>query len=1203
MTSEMPSNNSQMKSLPALPESLSRLQNSYIVLDKLCVLLQKQRVSLNIDILKQYKDLFSVETFRELQVVCSNTIRVTVHALSGIETIELHPPGLSDAKSNSRINAVLKSLIAVAKKAYSEHTGLNESLKEFKLKWARVEKEGWPEGLEISSRFTTTKEIPYADDGMMANENKESACAVLMGKREFEIGDSNDSFGLIANSLKRIRELHFYKGQIVHTKILPPRIAVYRELAFQLPAILHKALINNLRIEPAKFYAHQAIAIDAIRAASSVAISTSTSSGKSLIYNIPILEHCLANPDTTALYLFPTKALAQDQLRALDVFCGQKSTGNVLLPVISCCLDGDTSYSDRQTACKVGGGNIILSNPDMLHSSLMPEHSTYARIFRNLRYVVIDESHHYKGAFGAHVSAVLKRLVRVCQLYQGETCKLLQFILCSATIENPQDLLYKLTPQEFLSGKVVTVGLEDEGSPCGERYVCVWNPPLKDVTKSCVEHYEDAGNKRKIDHVESTPCDIDLSAWQRRAEFSPDYEGMAEPTGFLPHSEEVPRAVFIASTATATAPSDDLAMQMFLDSAECRVKKPVSFKALHPRKPGGSSISSMIPTCRRELTDDNKTLNNARLRVSSITETAQLLVALLYCNLRVICFAGTRKLVELILARARHEIRNGELRGESRVPLEEEHIYAYRGGYSLEERRNIEKRLFQGELKGVVATCALELGVDIGTLDATITLGYPGTISSFKQQMGRAGRRGNQCLSFFVCFECLIDQYFARRPEFLLGQSEPVMLNVENLFIVRGHIACASKEIMLNSLESAPNEENEGGFISANSSIRTSKSAEPSLDYKMWGKSYVEAVQNLVHTNVLIANDAFRAGMMRHSSMSAASIVWRYGNAGKADQPARRIALRLIDPITISVIDTATGKMIDSMGYSRSFFECFQGAVVCAQGKAYLIDDLSLTEKIARCHAERVSYHTVAQNFTEINIVKPLEILSISLFEYGIVQVVSRVHGFNRVANNTGEVLEFCQLNLPALELETRACWINIPTSVCVALEQRNLNRFEAIHTVNHILQAIASLTCQADGDVDTEHFPTTMNQRVLLYDKRPGGLGFCESLLEREVETVDKAILLLESCECRKGCPSCLFSSTCSCYNRNLSKKGGLALLKLISMKMGDERKCIRDDRSDLESPRKKRRENLQQISRFPLARENNMKPSIIGEWTKLPQ
>ncbi|HUW95667.1 MAG TPA: DEAD/DEAH box helicase, partial [Anaerolineae bacterium] len=444
--------------------------------------------------------------------------------------------------------------------------------------------------------------------------------------------------------IEHLKSLPSYQGQVCHVEHISARKARYGDLARPLPRPLLRALdaagVSDL-------YAHQAAAISAVRDGHHVAVTTSTASGKTLCYNLPVLESLHGDPSGRGLYLFPTKALAQDQMRNLGELV--RSAG---LDLLCGTYDGDTPRSERGRIRKTA--SILLTNPDMLHMGILPNHRLWAQFLANLRFVVVDEAHAYRGVFGSHVACVLRRLRRLCRRYRSEPV----FICCSATIANPAEHVENLTG-------LPPVVIADDGSPRGSRDFVLWNPPFVDEKKSA--------------------------------------------------------------------------------------------------------------------------------RRSANVEASRLFTELVRHGLRNITFTKARKVAELILHYSREILAKED---PDLVPL----IRSYRAGYLPRERREIEQALFRGKLLGVTATTALELGVDIGALDATVLVGYPGTVASTWQQAGRSGRGARDSVSFLIGLDNPLDQYFMRHPEQLFGSSpENALLDAGNLYVLRGHLPCAAYEMPLSS--------------------------------------------------------------------------------------------------------------------------------------------------------------------------------------------------------------------------------------------------------------------------------------------------------------------------------------------------------------------------------------------------------------------
>ncbi|MFA5317739.1 MAG: DEAD/DEAH box helicase, partial [Dehalococcoidales bacterium] len=449
--------------------------------------------------------------------------------------------------------------------------------------------------------------------------------------------------------LEYLRAQPDYIDQIVHVEDIPPRRADYAELEQPLPTALETSL-NQQHLLP--LYTHQAEAVNLVRHGHNVMVATRSASGKTLCYNIPVLAAILDEPASTSLYLFPTKALAQDQARGLrEMACPTLLTLNQFAT-----FDGDTPQAERSEIRK--RGRIILTNPDMLHLGILPNHQLWAGFLRHLRFIIIDEAHSYRGIFGSHVSEVLRRLRRILRQYGANP----QFIGCSATIANPGEHIQKLVGLPF---EVVT----DDGSPSGGKDFVFWNPPLLDKAKST----------RRSANSEATSIFVELVRQERRT----------------------------------------------------------------------------------------------------------------------ITFARSRRLTELLYRYAREKLAQTS-------PGMDTRIMPYRAGYLPEERRRIERDLFEGRLVGVVATNALELGINIGDLEATVITGYPGSIASTWQQAGRSGRGRQRSLSFLIGLENPLDQYFMHHPDFFFGKSfENALVNPENPYILKAHLICAAWERPLDSGDEA----------------------------------------------------------------------------------------------------------------------------------------------------------------------------------------------------------------------------------------------------------------------------------------------------------------------------------------------------------------------------------------------------------------
>lgn len=714
--------------------------------------------------------------------------------------------------------------------------------------------------------------------------------------------------------------------------------------------------------------------------------------------------------------------------------------------------DGDSSLGDR-ILIKNGHGNIILTNPDMLHHTLLPNHNQWKRIFTNLKYVIIDEAHAYSGAFGTHVALVLRRLARICFFYG----KLPQFICCSATIANPKEFVKQLIPLEWLqlvSSKLkksentgdlnlVVIDSSLDGSPQGERTIVFWNsnssPPI---------------NKTSKPSIPANTC----------------YDSIAP--------------------------------------LNCYDKQYVDFK------PDFQPLENF---------NEEKPEENLQT-FSTIYETALLFSKILTYKLRTIAFCKTRKLVELVYKYSRQILSQW-----NREDLLKS-ISSYRGGYTKEERRQIESLLFNNDLLGVMTTSALELGIDVGSLDVSLIMGFPGSYSSLWQQIGRSGRSERPGLAIIVCFNSPLDQYFVKNPQILLETScEASIIDIENPLILKGHLLLASKEIPLNF------------------SFDLFSSENP--EQSMWGNSYVSLLSSLYESNSLVLQNP----IFNDKSILDCELV------SKLTSEDLNINLRMIDPITISIKELETNEIIDRIEYTRAFFELFEGAIFLHRGKQYLIHKLDLKSLVATAKRNHDNYFTSALNNSMIYLIKVIKFDSHNLFNYGIIQVVHIVKGFIKKKFGSGKPFDEGKCSLPPLEYETQGLWVDLPIELKSLLEIQNIIPHHAIHSTNHVLATICPLRSQCDPtDLASEHDISSEAHihpfRLMLYDKRPGGLGTCCSLFDQRKELLQLALNLVKSCGCIEGCPCCIFDGRCTGYNDCLSKQGAIVILEYLNNKLTEK-------------------------------------------------
>ncbi|MDZ4806537.1 MAG: DEAD/DEAH box helicase [Candidatus Eisenbacteria bacterium] len=735
--------------------------------------------------------------------------------------------------------------------------------------------------------------------------------------------------------LGRIEAERHYAGQIVNVTRLPERPARHADPREPLSVPLRSAL-SARGID--RLYAHQAEAINLAREGEHVVVVTGTASGKTLAYNLPVVERLMAEPDSTALYLFPTKALAQDQLKGLTRFLETASAAlppedDLITSIRPGVYDGDTSQSARRKIRDTS--RLVLSNPDMLHRALLPYHGRWARFLSQLRYVIIDEIHSYRGIFGSNVANVIRRLRRVAAHHGADP----QFLSSSATIRNPVELA------EALTG-VGTRAVTDDGSPRGPRWFVTWNPP----------HLDAARVERRSGNVEAMEILLRLVR-----------EGVA---------------------------------------------------------------------------------------------------TIVFCKARVVA--------ELIYKYAHDELRrkDGALAGR---------LTPYRSGYLPGERRAIEKRLFDGELLGVVSTNALELGIDIGSLDASIVVGFPGTFASVWQQSGRAGRGHDGSLTIFVAYDDPIDQYLARHPDYFLGQApEAAAIDPGNPYILAGHLACAAFELPLGP-------EDEEIFGCMMGGVREALTAEDRLTH-LGGLHY-----------------------------------W-----GSTDFPAQRVNLRTISDDTYSIVDATNGDKVIGMVDAISAPELvYPEAIYLHEGETWFVKKLDMDQKVAYVEPVSVDYYTqpvldTSLRVTERRIERWSGAERLTLNRATVTWATTM---FKKIQFGSTDSIGYKNLALPPQHLDTVALGWSPSEEVRNAVRADGRKPAEGLSGIRNLMITVLPLYSMCDrsdigGVIDSSNFghPT-----LFLYDRFAGGVGFTERGYTIWEEMVLEALRLLEDCPCQDGCPSCV--------------------------------------------------------------------------------
>jgi DEAD/DEAH box helicase domain-containing protein len=719
----------------------------------------------------------------------------------------------------------------------------------------------------------------------------------------------------------------------------PPSTATSR---FHIPPELRAALAVR-GIE--RFYSHQAVALDALARGEHVLAVTPTASGKSLVYQIPALAAALEDPEARSLFLFPFKALAQDQAGALRDLAVE---ARPLAPPTAAIYDGDTTPTARKRI-REHPPSILLTNPDMLHLSLLPHHEAWSRFFSTLRYVVVDEMHAYRGIFGAHLHHVLRRLRRLCRLHGSSP----RFIVASATMANP-----RAHAESILGVPLMEIG--ESGAPRAARHFLLLDPPA-----------------------------------------------------------------------------------------------------------------------------------------SPYTAAAQLLTLAMDAGLRTIVFTRARRITELIHRWVTAE--RGDLRGQ---------LASYRAGYLPEERREIEQRLFRGDLLGVVSTSALELGVDIGGLDVCILVGYPGSQVQLWQRVGRVGRREQESLVVLVAMPDALDQYFLRHPDALFGRPlERAVIDPSNPAIRAAHLVCAASEHPLDLDTGEPE--------------LLAGSLEVAADMATRGELSLDAEGRRFHT--------------------------------RRRRPQREVDLRSTGA-SLAIVEEGTQRPIGQIDATRAFHETHPGAIYLHAGGQYEV--VSLDRDARKVEVAR----SAADTYTEVITEKETEILEVLRDEprlghragLGRLRVTEHVRGYHRRRVAGRELVSTHPLDLPPLVFETVGLWLDLPAALRDEVERGGGDFAGAIHALEHAAIGLFPLLAIADrsdlGGISNPFHPQTGRPVVFIYDGHPGGIGLAAQGFEGLDRLLGETRDLVAGCACSGGCPSCVQSPKCGNGNRPLDKGSALLLLRILT-------------------------------------------------------
>ena len=757
-----------------------------------------------------------------------------------------------------------------------------------------------------------------------------------------------------------------YRENIAHIETIPAKKANFKRVDN-----LNEKIIDYLESKDMKLYNHQAETYNAIQEGEHVIITTPTASGKTLAFNLPIMETMIEDKEATALYIYPAKALSNDQLHVLENLEDEMN-----IKINPRTYDGDTPREDKRGIREKS--RIVLTNPYQLHL-ILSWHHQWSRFYRNLRYIVIDESHYYKGVFGSNVAFLIKRLKRIANFYGAYP----QFILSSATLANPLELANRLTGEEFQL-------VDNDTSPSGEKDFILYNP---------FKNY-----KRNKVNMKNAP-------------------------------------------------------------------------SVH-------------------------------------METENIFMYMMLKQIQTLCFTVSRKTTELIAMWAKNDMT--QIKGKLA-----HRIAAYRAGYRPEERREIEDGLKSGKYLGVTCTNALELGIDIGSLDAVIISGYPGTMISTWQQAGRAGRSRQKSLAILIAFENQLDQYFMNNPTFFFDKPhENAIIDLTNPILQEAHLLCAAKELPLKYGEVE----------------------------KYFGISD-EILEDLVSKKDLHIN-------------ARGDYMYLYD-----DNPALDHSLDQISGQEFKIMNN--GQLLETMEKSQVYREAHEGAILINKGDTYVVDSVSLSRGFVNVSQKTVDYHTMVLNQTDINIKKKL-----SKTKYGNLRIhfgeltVSEDY-FKYKKMQFSKSVGTYPLDLPPLKFNTKGLWFTIPKSVKDTLEDMFPNEEEVfaggLHGAEHALIGLFPLHTMCDrfdtGGLSTNYHEDTQEATIFIYDGYEGGIGICEKAVDVFVDLLKSTLDLLNNCNCQSGCPACIYSPKCGNDNKPLHKNATKYILEYMCNLIANETSAKKEE------------------------------------------
>jgi DEAD/DEAH box helicase domain-containing protein len=710
----------------------------------------------------------------------------------------------------------------------------------------------------------------------------------------------------------------------------PARAGEYVDIPAGVHPTLHHTLVQ--RGIP-RLYTHQAEAFELCSAGKNVVVVTPTASGKTVCYNLPVLDCMLRDPNARAMYLFPTKALAEDQLHEFQSAVDASGSG-----IRAFTYDGDTPQDARKAVRE--RANVVFTNPDMLHAGILPHHTKWAKCFENLRFIVIDELHYYRGVYGSHLANILRRLKRICDFYGSKPV----FICCSATIANPRELAEALVELPFEM-------VDRNGSPSGEKFFVFYNPPV----------------------------------------------------------------------------------------------------------------------VNRQL----------GIRRSYLHETRRIAIELIERGQQTLVFANNRLATEVLLTYLRDACERGPIAGDM--------VRGYRGGYLPRERREIERKLRNGEIRAVVATNALELGIDIGSLDAVVMAGYPGSIASTWQRVGRAGRRQTTSLAVLVASSAPLDQYILEHPEYFFERSpEHAHINANNIEILVDHLKCAAFEL-------------------------------PIREGEEFGSHDVTTLCNFL---------AEEAGLLHHSGGC-----WHWTSD---TYPADAMSLRSVTSDNFIVVDiTRDHEVIAEVAFSAALTTLHEKAIYLHEARQYQVERFDYDGRKAYVRRVDSDYFTDAIDYTQVKELEKFESAEINggRASHGDVRVNRQIVGFKKIKFYTLENVGCGQLSMPEQEMHTTSFWLHLPADFLGRFPDLTRTGVQnGVIGMGNAMRTVASLLLMCDprdlgiaiGD-DIERNPAGFEPDLFLYDNYTGGIGQSAALFKMSARLLAGARDLIRSCACEAGCPACV--------------------------------------------------------------------------------